>query len=1042
MLKTLLQKVLGSLMLTLFTLSLWGQQRHIRGTITDDKGLPVPGVSIQVKGSRIGTTSDVNGNYTINADKATDILVFTSIGFQKQEIPVSRGNTIHVQLISDSRQLSEVVVVGYGTQRRRDLTGSVSSVKGDLFKNQPITNATEALQGRIAGVDIVKNSGAPDATPNIIIRGLSSLNQPAPLYIVDGVRVPDANNINVQDIASIDVLKDASSAAIYGAAAAGGVILITTKKGSGSSPVINLNTRYGTTQPKLVKLLDKDDYIRLQNIINPRYFSNATGIDTLANTDWVDVLYRNASEQNYNLSINGSSPVVNYLASGFYNRQQGVYIKNYSNIAGARVNTDYNLGKYVKIGEQISLSQRKTAPPIGIEAQLHNAPFRTVPIIPVYNSDGTYGTAPVGYNGFTFGGPNPYGAANLADVENFKNNLQGNVYANVLLPLHLSFRTTFGYSYYHETQDYFQNAFNFGAVSNSTNSLNKLSVDSRQLLSNYVLTYDQTFGNHHLNAIAGFEQISNKYTNINVTASSIGQPGYSFIPTSATSYVVNGKTDNNGLIKSIFGRVNYNFGNRYYLSGSIRQDENFTVFGPNKQKGVFPAFSAGWTLSEEPFLKSILTSVNSLKLRGSYGELGNSNISPYSFLALFSQFSSLGNGSAGGQNFAPGAPLMIGYTYGAIPNPDLHWETVKETNIGLDGELLQSKVYFTAEWYNKTTRDMLYALPVSLSSGITSAYLTNVGSVRSRGLDFMVGYRGNAGKLGFDITATVGLNKNKVLSLTGNATGALYDGYNFYNNGDIGFNIMANQKITISKAGIPFGSFYGYKALGLFKTDEEAAIQTVNGQVAHAGDLHFEDVDGNKIINDADRQIIGNPNPKMVYGLNFRFNYKGFDASFLFNGVAGVDLFNGVKAYKMYPFADGNTSKDVFNASFLGNNGLTGQPRLGVANSNGTFTLDPNQNYTSVNSYFVENGSYLKLKNLQIGYSFSNKLLQQIKVKSARLFLMGNNLFTITRYTGLDPELGSAFSAAGYAGPTTRGIDAVSQYPQTRIYSAGLDLTF
>jgi TonB-linked SusC/RagA family outer membrane protein len=1040
--KTLLKKLLLCPLLLLFCSTVFGQAT-VKGVITDEQGLPLPGVTVTVKGTTRGTNADINGTYSISAS-AKEILVFTMLGYLKQEFEVSDQLLINVKMQDEVRSLNEVVVIGYGTQRRRDITGSVASVKGDVFKNQPITNPTEALQGRVAGVDIVKSSGAPDARPAIIIRGLSSLNQPPPLYIVDGVRSPDGNNINVQDIESIEILKDASSAAIYGSAAAGGVILISTKKGVGlTRPVVNFNARYGVTKPKVITLLDKEGFIKLQNIINPAIFNGADKLDTLANTDWAKVLYRDASEQNYNLSVNGSTPVVNYLVSGFYNKQEGVYIRNFSNIYGGRVNTDFKLGEYIKIGEQVAVSQRRTSPPIGVEAQLHNAPFRSIPLIPLYNKNGSYGTAPTGYPNLSFSGPNPFGAVNSADAENFKNNFQGNVYAEIALPFHLSFRTTFGYNYYHETQDYFQDVFNFGAVANPNNSLNKQSVVSTQVLSNYVLNYNQSFGKHNISATAGFEQINGKYNNINVTESNIGLPGYSFVQTSSSGFSVNGATDNNALIKSYFGRINYNFNSRYYLSGSIRQDANFTVFGPNKQKGVFPAASAGWNISEEPFFKTALPFVSNLKIRGSYGELGNSNIGTYNYLANYGGFVDISyNGSVNGQNFYPGAPLFLGSTYAAIPNPNLHWETVKETNIGLDGALMNDRLYFTLEWYNKKTIDMLYALPLSLSSGITVPYLTNVGSVSSKGVDILLGYRNNTGKLGFDISVTAGFNSNKVLSLSGTATGALYDGYNFYSTGDAGFNMMPNQRITISKAGLPFGSFYGYKALGIFATDADAAGQTVNGHVAGAGDLRFEDLDGNKIINDADRQVIGNPNPKMVYGISIRLNYKGFDMAMLFNGVAGVDLFNGVKAYSQSRFADGNSTSEIFNASFLGDNGLTDQPRIGTINPGGGFT-DNNGNYTTVNSYFVESGSYLKLKNLQVGYTFSNgDFMKKAGVKNIRVFVMGNNLLTFTKYSGLDPELASAFSSGGYPGPTTRGIDAVSQYPQTRIYSAGIDFIF
>jgi TonB-linked SusC/RagA family outer membrane protein len=1007
------------------------------------------GATVMAKGTKNNATTNASGKFELSVPEGVKALVISYVGYESREVSIGSGNQLTIELKPLESNLESIVVVGYGTQKRQDVTGAVGSVKGEAIKNMPVTNVTDALQGRVAGVEVIKASGQPDAGSTIIIRGLSSLHQPAPLYIVDGVRT-SGDNLNVQDIATIDILKDASAAAIYGSAAAGGVIVITTKKGNSAKPVINFNTRYGVTKPKLISLLNKDQYIRLQNTLHPTFFANANHTDTLADTDWTDALYRDASENNYNLSIAGSSPVVNYLLSGFYNKQKGIYIKNYSNIGGARINTDYKLAPFLKIGEQLAFSQRKTAPPVGSEAQLHNAPFRTLPIIPIKNANGAWGVVPPGYGGLQFGGPNPVGAAESADALNYKNNFQGNVYAEVKLPLHLSFRTNISYSYYEESQDYYQARFDFGPVVNNVNSLNRYAIKSSQLLTNYVLTYDQNFGGHAINAIAGFEQISSKYSNINALQSYVGLPGYSFVQTSQSSSTVSGKNDDNGLIKSFFGRLNYNYKGRYYLTGSIRQDANFTVFGPNKQKGVFSAFSAGWNISEENFFASARSVLSRLKLRGSYGSLGNSNIPPYTYVASYSSFAGPnGLGSLAGANFTPGGPLDIGNTINAIPNPNLHWETIYETNLGLDGEAKNGKIYFTVEYYNRDTKDMLYALPVALSSGYTAPYFTNIGKVNSKGVDLMLGYRGKVSELGFDVSVNGGFNKNKVIDLSGIANDKLFDGYNYYSNGDGGFSVMSNQNITITKAGLPFGSFYGYKVTGMFKTDAEAAAATAQPN-AKAGDLIFAHDDKNgKTLSPDDRQVIGNPNPKFVYGANIRLNYKGFDASLLFNGVAGVDIFNGVKAYEMYPFADGNTTSKVFGASFLGDNQLTGQPRLGVKNNDGSFTLDPNKNYTSVNSYFVENGSYLKLKNAQVGYTFNAAILQKAGIKTARVFVMANNLFVITKYSGLDPELGSAYSAAAMSGfvgnavgVTTRGLDAVSQYPQVRLYSAGVDINF
>jgi len=1041
MYKKQLLKLLFCPLLLLMSFSAFAQRTSVSGKVTDEKGNPFPGVTITIKGSSNGTNSDVNGKYTITV-KGTDVLVFSSVGYARQEIAVNNSTTINITLQPENAQLDEVVVVGYGTQKRKDLTGSIASVKGDVFKDQPITNPIEGLEGRIAGVNVITASAAPDAVPQIIIRGVASFYQPNPLYIVDGVRQADLNNVNPQDIVSIDIAKDAASAAIYGSAAAGGVILITTKKGSGigSPPQINFSARYGITKPKLVQLLDRDDFIKLQNLVNPTFFAGATKTDTLANTNWIDLLYRNGTEQNYNLSVSGASDNVNYLASGFYNQQTGIFIKNYSNIGGARINTDYKLSKFLTIGEQIDVSQRITSPLVGAEADLHNAPFRTQPIIPIHNPDGGWGTEPPGYK-IAFGGPNPLGAVNSAGAQDVKNNFQGNAYAALKLPFHLDFKTTLGYSYYLQTTDFFQNSYSFGPVASSTNGLSKSYAQSSQLLTNYVLSYNQSFGKHNINALVGYEQIVDKTNNVYSTMSSIGLPGYSYVPTSASTLGLTGTYDPQGLIQSQFARVNYNYNERYFLSASIRQDANYDVFGPNKQKGIFPAASVGWTISEEPFFQKILPSINSLKLRGSYGQLGNSNVPPYSFTSSYSQFQAATGATGGAQGFAPGQPFQIANTLTGIPNPNLHWETITETDLGLDGEALHGSLYFTAEVYNKKTSDLIYQLPLSASSGFSQPYITNIGDVDNKGFELLAGYRNKIGKLGFDISGNLSYNKNNVTKLSGAATDAVYGGYNYYSLGNTSFSQMPNEQLTITKVGLPFGTFYGYKVLGIFKDQADAQKQIVNGHKADVGDLEYQDLNGDGKIDQNDRQAIGNPNPKFVYGFNIRLNYAGFDLAALFNGVAGVQLFNGVKAYEQSLFQDGNTTSQVFNDSFLGSNGLTSQPRLLSPVTGGGNALDQNQNYSSVNSYFVESGAYLKLKNLQLGYTFSNNTLKQVSIKSLRVFVMANNVFTITKYKGLDPELGSAFTTGGTVSPTTQGIDAVTNYPQARIFSAGVDVS-
>ena len=1048
--KRLLNKMLACICLLLLFQMARAQNKTITGVVTDDKGVPLAGATVTVKGTVDAATTDAAGKFSLSVPPSATKLVISFVGYEPQEV-VLTGTAVRVGMVQTRSNLDEVVVVGYGTQKRKDVTGSLASVKGADIKELPVTDVTAALQGRAAGVEVIQNSGQPGGmAPTIIIRGLSSLHQSAPLYIVDGVRVP-GDNINIQDIASIDILKDASAAAIYGSAAAGGVILITTKKGTGAKPQVNFNARYGITTPKLVPLVRKADFIKLENVINPTYFAGATQTDTLPDVDWVHALYGDAYEQNYNLSVAGAGQNVNYLMSGFYNAQKGIFVRNYSNIGGIRVNTDYKLGNWIKIGEQLAISQRKKQPLVGDEAQLHNAPFRTMPIIPIKNENGQWGTVPPGY-GIQFGGPNPLGAAYSADASDIQNNLQGNIYAEVKLPLQLTFRTTLGYSYFLETQDFYQAAFNFGADQNPTNSLNKLYNQSGQLLDNFVLTYNQQFGKHSINAVAGYEQITTKIDNLNTTVTFNGLPDYSIVTTSSSTTTATGTYDPNSLIKSYFGRVNYNFDQKYYVSGSIRQDANYTVFGPDMQKGTFTAASAGWNISDENFFTGLLPVVSLLKLRGSYGSMGNSNVPPYTYAAFYSPYTGsfgFNNTSVNGANFAPYAPLLIGSSINTIANPNLHWETVKETNIGLDGELYKGKVYFSLEWYRKLTDNMLYALQLPPNAGYSVPFFTNIGNVEGKGFDFLVGYKDKVGKVSYDITATAGFNTNKVTNLDGIATAVLVDGQNYYNNGNSTYGAMQGHPLTVTESGLPFGQFYGYKSLGIFKTDAQAAASAQPG--AHAGDLiYYHNPKNGTTLNTADEMPIGNPNPKLVYGVTVRVNYSNFDLTALFNGVAGVKLFNGVKVYEQHAFeSDASVSPKALNDSYFGTNGLTNQPRMGYTNSNGSYTDDPNGNYSNPSTYFVESGSYVKLKNLQIGYSFSSAAMEKIKVRSARIFVMGNNLLTITKYSGLDPEVGSAFSAAattGYVGTsvgvTTRGLDAVPQYPQARIYSAGIDVNF
>ncbi len=1025
--KRLLLNYLLGCMLLLFQQAAHAQNKTITGVVTNDTGSPVEGASVTAKGQSTGVSTDAAGVFRISVSTSVNTLIISSVGFETREISVKNQTAVSVALQQAKATLDAVVVVGYGTQRRKDVTGAISSVRGNDIKNLPVSNVADALQGRISGVEVIKNTGEPGAPSQITIRGLSSLNQPAPLYVIDGVQT-SGDNINVQDIASIDVLKDASAAAIYGASAAGGVIIITTKRGQGAKPTLNFSARYGVTTPRIQNLLNKEDFIKVKKLTLDSYYSNNTRLDTLANTDWVDAIFRNGTEQNYNLSVSGASNNVNYFVSGNYNDQKGVYLDNTSKIIGGRANVDIKVNNRIKIGEQVNYWQRTTQP---VGTATINPPFRTVPTMFIYSPTG-FGTNPPGYNG-----PNLIAQITSADRQNQQTNFQGNVYAEVKLPLSLTFRTTFGYTYYGEESNYFQNTFKATVDQVTIKSLSKSMLTNRTILNAYTLAFDRTLrGKHNINALAGYEQYRNLYNALFTSETDVGGNNYAYISTSGSVINIrNGGYDPNGLVKSFFGRINYDYRKKYFASATLRRDANFTVFGSGNQEGYFPGGSAGWMVSEEPFFKKALPIFNSLKLRGSYGELGNSRIGNYRFLSIYEAINA--------QNFTPGGTPILNYTQNTLSNDDIKWETVKETNIGLDGELMNGKFFFGIDWYNKKTVDMLYDLPIPVSTGINTPFTANIGSMQSRGVDLMLGYKNNIRDVYYNVTLTGTFNKNKVLDLDGINSNPIKAGDNNYGNPTFG--AMVNQPITSTIAGQPFGQFYGYKVEGIYSSQAQIDAHPQDHdplKKANIGDLIYADVDGDGFITDADRTIIGNPYPKLAYGASINVKWKGFDVALLFNGLAGVDIFNGVRPYSENLWSDGNTTSDVFGASFFNGNGLTSQPIIGVYENNGTtFRPDPNGNYSKVSSYFVENGSYLKLKNLQIGYTFSGRALDRIKLISARVYAMANNVFTITKYKGIDPELGSQNILLN-GGTTTRGIDAPFKYPSARIFSFGIDLTF
>ncbi|MES2431430.1 MAG: SusC/RagA family TonB-linked outer membrane protein [Bacteroidota bacterium] len=1027
------------LALLLFMVNNVFSQKTISGKVLNDRGAPLNNATVLIKGNNgPGVKTNDKGEFSIAVSDAAQTLIISYIGHGSKEVSIVGKNSVEVSLPLLAGTLDTVVAIGYGTKNRKDVTGAISSVKGEDIKNLPSQNVAEALQGRMAGIEVVKESAEPGGnSAQITIRGVSSLSQPDPLYVIDGViqKNKGGANINNNDIATIDVLKDASAAAIYGASAAGGVIIITTKRGaSGTKPTINFNARYGITKPLVYDLLNKEKFLEYKTLTRDPYYANpnnAAAIAGFPDYDWVDALYSNGVEQNYNLSLSGKTSGVDYFVSGVYNKQKGIFLDNSSDYGAIRINTDVKLSDKIKIGEQINAWHRSTSP---VKTSTVITPFRTAPTGQAYsgNVEFPWGDFPAGYQGV-----NLMAQIKTAKFDFPEYNFQGNAYIEIKLPpKYMTFKATVGYTYAGYENNIYRDVYNTSVTPLTINSLYRSQGKYEQLLNAFILAYDHTYGGiHTLNLLAGYENYTNKTSNLTTNVTSVAGTSYGYIPTSGSTFTVNGGYDPQGLVRSYFGRLNYDFDKKLIATFTVRDDANYTTFGPTNQHGIFPSASIAWKLDKERFFRNLLPNFGQFKLRAGYGSFGNSSIDNYQYTTSFAR--------AGYQNFSNGGTSLAGYTQELIANRDVRWETLQETNIGIDADAYNGKLYFTVDWYSKRTKDMLYWVPVPPSVGIpprydefgnegSSAIIANIGEVKNTGVDILLGYRNKYKKLNYNLSFTGSFNKNTVVNLDGVSNAPIKNLAANSNFPATNNSLWVNQPLTYTAVDLPFGQFYGYKSLGIFQTDEEAAAQHATQPRAQAGDLHFQDTDGNGVLNDDDKVVIGNPYPKFSYGFTAGLGYKQFDMSLLFNGVMGVDIYNGVAPYTMSLYDGGNLTDKVFNASFLGENGLTSQPRIGQLDGS-DFERDPNGNYAKASSYFVENGSYLKLKNIQIGYALPESITKKFKLKNTRFFVMGNNVFAITKYSGIDPEIGGSIIA--------RGIDRIARYPNARTYSVGIDIT-
>lgn len=1013
-------------------------EKSITGQVTDlTNHEALPGVNILVKGTSLGTVTDVEGNYRLTAPDDAETLVFSSVGYTSEEVTIGSQTTIDVGLAPDVQSLSEVVVVGYGTQKKSDLTGAVSTVRSEELTKVSERRLETALQGRAAGVTVARGEGAPGSQAKVSIRGVGTFSNDGPLYVVDGVPQEPGVAFNPQDVESIEVLKDASAAAIYGARAAHGVVLITTKRGEAGKINVNINSSVGVREGlNLPDFLNTPDFIALSTeafsnsdvSINPDWgWDNPSA---LPNTDWGDAVFRRATEQSHNISVAGGNENATFFLSGAYDREEGIYIDSDFERYSLRANADFKIGKIFKIGESFLFTRTRNNPTAEGNRELNFA-LRAVPTFPIrdpQNLVGGWGQTP-SYNN----GSNPVGIQEQTNEHEVTRGINGSVYAELEPWNGLRLRGSVGYNYGAGLFTSFIEEYDYRSNVNPEPILRYLSRDNESYNLNLVLNYETSLGNHNFSALAGVERFTQDALRFDAQATGFSVDFAESFNLSDGEFLVPERETIPARyrLNSIFGRISYDYQGKYLFQGNIRRDGS-SRFGANNQYGVFPSVSVGWRVSDEAFMQDV-TWLSDLKLRVSYGVLGSDRIGDFGAAAYTSEnaiyiFEPTGMEA---ETYQPGF-YLDGFT-----NENRKWEEVEQLDIGLDAGLLDNRLSVTLDYYNKTTNDLLVPLQLPLSYGVSgqnsgpTAVPTNVGSLRNQGVELALNYRHNINGWRIEINANGAYNHNEVT--------ALADDNPIDRNAGGPNNPRVSGTISRTTVGEPLGSFYGFVVDGIFQTQEavdaanEGAPDGVYQENGTApGDFRYRDLDGDGEITEEDRDFLGDPFPDFTYGLTANVAYRGFDVSLFFQGVQGVELFNATRAYFNTLYSDFNTTTAAF-GRWTPDNPTNREPRL--------TTNDPNDNFQQPSSYFVEDGSYLKLRNVQIGYALPTDMLDRIGFARARVYLNAQNIWTVTNYSGIDPEV-SNVGSSGDVSNTLQGLDGLARYPVTYLLSAGIQLGF
>ena len=1035
------------------------QEKKIRGKVRSKvSDEPLSGVTIRVVSKDRATSTDINGNFEINVS-VNDVLEITSVGYESFTTTISTSTSfLDVQLAEDNSNLEEIIVTGYGVQRRKDLTGAVAVVDVEQLKSQPAATAVEALQGKAPGVQIV-NDGAPGSTPQIKIRGYSTINNNEPLYIIDGVPFEGKLSwLNQNDIETMQVLKDASAASIYGARANNGVVIITTKAGRPGKPQIIFDSYVGLQAPqydrypKMLKpqqVLDMDNERNGTQLLLPDYLIagskfgydiTATDVDmskynytrnqenfyqiTKANkegTDWLREISQSAATQNYQLSATGGGDNATYAMSGGYLSQQGTIIHSQFERFNIRTNTQFKAfdGK-VRFGENMQYGYTRG---VGMGVNPNEAggymadesvvgwAFRAQTIVPVYDEGGNFAGTRGGYGN----AQNPVAVAFRGkDNANKSNFFFGNAYAEADVIEGLTARTSFGLRYenYNGLSITYPNP-EWSEGSYTNNGLSEYHGYGSEWTWTNTLNYNKVINKHSLNILAGTEAISSRSRDLSGSRNNfftLSSLDYFYLD-AGTSNFGNASSGAVGSMFSVFGKVDYNFDDRYILSATVRRDGS-SNFGPANKYGVFPGVSGAWRLSSEDFMKSV-SWLTDLKLRAGYGVTGNQRIPSYNYINRFAP-------SVNHASYPIGGQVITGLWQSDYANNDVKWEQVKALNLGVDFTLFNGDFDGALDYYDKKTNDMLFRvpLPASVVGGATSPYV-NIGDMRNHGVELALGwhYGRRQGKaFTLDLTGTFAKNINEVVSLAPSVAQQNYGNFR-------------NLQTTILKPGEVFGAFYGYQIAGVYRDEADVANSPnyADGR-GRPGGLKYVDMNGDDVIDAADRTVIGNPHPDFVYSMGINAAYKNWDLAMFFYGSQGNDVFDVTRYFTDLGVFNGARSVRLLDA-WSEDNRNSAIPSL---------TSQPSEYESATSSYFVQDGSFLKLKNLQIGYTLPVQKVfgTNTSVNKLRMYLGVTNLFTITKYDGLDPEV-----TATPSDYPALGVD-LGVYPQSRQFLFGLSLGF